>query len=112
MDSTNCGGPEVNRVWAPGSYLDRTRMNLNYVASLLIGYLPKSGLNQHFPCVVLYGIVDKNGVGLKIIYLIQGINHFCDIFTHLSWQKTITRHFILPCCEQLHLEIGINPQIF
>ena len=77
---------------------------------LLQGYLPKLGLNCHFPRDVLYGTVDKNGVGLKNIFLTQGINHICSVVTHL-WQKTMTGHLIWQCGEQLHLEIGTNSRI-
>ena len=77
---------------------------------LLQGYLPESGLNQHFPQDVLYGTVDKHGVSSKNIFLTQRINHICSVVTHL-WQKTMTVHLIQQCGEQLRLEIGTNSRI-
>ena len=74
---------------------------------LLQGYLPKSGLHRKYPRDVLYGKVDLHGLGLKNIFLSQGISHICDIIQH-TWHKSITGHLIQQSLEQLRLEIGIT----
>ena len=67
---------------------------------LLKAYLPKAGINRNFPRDILYGNADLHGLGLKNIYLVQGISHICNIVAHL-WNKSITGHLIQQCLEQL-----------
>ena len=74
---------------------------------LLKGYLPKSGINHHFPRDVLYGQVDQFRVGLKNIYLTQCISHVVNIVHH-CWHQSITGHLIQQSLELLRLELGIT----
>ena len=78
---------------------------------LLRSYLPKSGLNRHFPRDILYGQVDKHGIGLKNIYLTQGISHVIDIIHHL-WHNSLTGNLIVQSLEQLRMEVGVNGNLF
>ena len=78
---------------------------------LLKAFLPKSGFNRHYPRDFLYSNEDLQGLGLKNIYLVQGISHVCDIVHHL-WAKTITGHLIQQGLEQMRLELGVNTDFF
>ena len=77
---------------------------------LLQASLPRSGVNQYFPRDVLYSKASLNGVGLKNLFLTQGIAHLSDIVSNL-WSKTITGHLITQCLEHLRLEIGVSGNI-
>ena len=77
---------------------------------LLNSFLPKAGINRNIKRDVLYGPIAYQGLGLKDMYLTQGIAHVCDIVEH-SWKSTISGHFIEMCLEQLRLEIGRNVPI-
>ena len=74
---------------------------------LLKGYLRKSGINRHYPRDILYGQVDQYGVGLKNIFLSQGIVHVTNIVHH-CWHNSITGHLIKQSLENLRLELGVT----
>ena len=78
---------------------------------LLKSYLPRAGLNRHFPRDVLYGQIEKHGVGLKNLFLSQGISHIIDIINHL-WHSSLTGTLILQSLEHLRMELGVNGNIF
>ena len=78
---------------------------------LLKAYLPRAGINRHFPRDVLYGKVEKQGIGLKNLYLSQGIAHIVDIINH-TWHGSLTGTLISQSLEQLRLETGINGNLF
>ena len=78
---------------------------------LLKSYLPRAGINRHYPRDVLYGQVDKHGIGLKNLFLTQGISHVVDIINHL-WHKSLTGTLIRQSLEYLRIELGMNGNIF
>ena len=59
---------------------------------------------------MLYTPQHLQGVGLKNLYVQQGIDHVCDIVDHI-WKDDITGRFIQVSLENLRLELGINQPI-
>ena len=59
---------------------------------------------------MLYALPDSQGMGLRNLYLTQGISHVNEIIEH-TWKQSITGHFINISLEQLRLEIGVNINI-
>ena len=78
---------------------------------ILKEFLPRSGMNRNMKRDLIYSSNKFQGLGLKNVYLLQGIAHVSDIIEH-SWKRTITGHFIRMCLEALRLEIGVNGPIF
>ena len=74
---------------------------------LIQTFLPRSGINRNIKRDVLYGDIQVQGLGLKSLYLTQGIAHVGDIIEHI-WKETITGHLIKSCLENLRLELGCN----
>ena len=74
---------------------------------ILKEYLPKSGINQYIKWDVLYGKKELQGLGLKNLFLTQGLSHVNDIVNHMC-KHNITGHLITSNWEQLCLEIGLN----
>ena len=56
---------------------------------------------------ILYASISIQGLGLKNLFVNQGIIHVCDIIEH-TWMKIITGHFIQMSLESLRIELGIN----
>ena len=73
-------------------------------------FLPKSGVNRYIKRDVLYALTGSQGLGLKDIYLTQGISHVNEIIEHV-WKKSITGQFICTSLEYLRLELGCNCDI-
>ncbi len=78
---------------------------------LLKNILPKSGLVRTIKRDLLYGPTSLQGLGIKNLYLIQGLSHIYNIIEH-TWKETITGHFINTSLQMLRLEIGENGPIF
>ena len=78
---------------------------------LLKGYLPKTGVNCHFPRNILYGSPEEQGLGLKNLYVSQGVAHVVDIIQH-TWYNSLTGKLIRQSLEHLRMELGINGNIF
>ena len=74
---------------------------------LLKEFLPRSGVNRFVKRDVLYAPISLQGLGLKNLYMTQGLNHVCDIIEH-TWKDSITGNFINVSLESLRLEIGTN----
>ena len=70
-------------------------------------YLPKANVNRFIQRDILYGNIGVQGLGLKNLFLTQGISHIVNIIEH-QWKSTITGHLITSGLEQLRLEIGLN----
>ena len=49
---------------------------------LIKDFLPKSGINRYIKRDVLYALPSSQGLGLKDIYLTQGISHINEIIEH------------------------------
>lgn len=77
---------------------------------ILNAFLPKAEINRNFPFAVLYGTIASQGLGLKSLYLTQGITHVMDIMEQV-WKGTTTGHFMHISMEYLRLELGINDDI-
>ena len=56
---------------------------------LLQVLLPRAGINRNFKRDILYAPQGVQGLGMKDVYLTQGINHIIDIIDH-TWKKTLT----------------------
>ena len=78
---------------------------------LLKVLLPKIGISRTISRDVLYGPKSIQGIGLKDMYLVQGLSHITSIIEH-QWKDSITGFFIKSNLEQLRLEIGENGNIF
>ena len=78
--------------------------------NLIKEFIPRIGINRYIKRDVLYGLPSVQGLGLKDIYLTQGISHIVEIIEHL-WKKSITGHFITISLECLRLELGLNINI-
>ena len=70
-------------------------------------FLPKSGINRFIKRDVLYSPASLQGLGLKNLYLMQGIHHVTDLIENV-WKDSITGHFQMTSLEFLRLELGIN----
>ena len=77
---------------------------------ILNAFLPKAQLNRHFPFAVLYGTISSQGMGLKSLYLTQGITHVLDIMEQV-WKGSTTGQFLTISLEYLRLELGLNDDI-
>lgn len=74
---------------------------------LIKNFLPLAGINRYIKRDVLFALPDSQGLGLKNIYLTQGISHVCEIIEHM-WKKSITGHLLKTSLEHLRLELGVN----
>ena len=57
-----------------------------------------------------YGDVKAQGLGLKSLYLSQGIQHVTELLDHI-WKETTMGTFIQISLEYIQLELGINNHI-
>ena len=73
---------------------------------LLKSYLPKTGVNRHFPRDILYGDPKDQGLGLRNLYLTQGISHIVDMIQHL-WTNSLTGQLINQSLEHL---VNVNAE--
>ena len=73
--------------------------------------LTGSGICRYFPRAVLYGPLNKQGLGMNNIYHVQCIRHITDIIDH-SWKNTPSGKFITANIEACKLEIGLLGKIF
>ena len=74
---------------------------------LIKTFLPRTGINRNIKRDVLYGDLEVQGLGIKSLYLTQGLSHIADIIEH-TWKQTITGHLIKVCLENLRIELGCN----
>ena len=77
---------------------------------LIKSFLPKAGINRFIRREVLYATPAAQGLGLKDIYLTQGVQHINELVEHV-WKQSITGQFLLSSLEHLRLEIGVNGKI-
>jgi exonuclease III len=77
---------------------------------LLQSILPRAGVNRNIHRSILYGPIERQGLGARDPYLLQGIYHVRDMQEHL-WKNTSTGKFHKINLEQLRLEIGSNADI-
>lgn len=80
------------------------------MAPILRQFLPKMGINRNFPRDLLYAPKDVQGMDLKNPYILQGVNHICDIADHL-WKNDLTGKLLSCNLEQLRIEMGDNNTI-
>ena len=59
---------------------------------------------------ILYALPECHGLGLRNLYITQGINHVAELIEH-QWKQTITGHFQTISLEILCLELGVNDHI-
>ena len=93
----------------PATTLSESQCN-QIMWKLIQSFLPKSGINRYIKRDVLYSPVSLQGLGLKNLYILQGLYHINDIIEH-TWKQSITGHFIMTSLEALRLELGINKHI-
>ena len=74
---------------------------------ILKTYLPKSKINQYIKRDVLYGGIGKQGLGLRNLFLTQGVSHVISIVEHL-WKETITGYLIRASLENIQLAVRMN----
>ena len=55
--------------------------------------------------------MEKQGLGIKNLYVHQGVSHVINIIDHI-WHGTMTGKLMENCLQQLRLELGINGPIF
>ena len=77
---------------------------------ILNSFLPKSHINRNIKQDVLYADIQSKGLGLKSLYLSQGIKHIIELLEH-TWKNSTTGHFMRTSLEYLRLELGINLHI-
>ena len=77
---------------------------------LIKNFMPRTGINRYMKRDVLYALPDSQGLGLKNLYLTQGISHVCEMIEHM-WKQSITGHLIKTSLEYLRLELGVNIDI-
>ena len=77
---------------------------------LIKNFMPRTGINRYMKRDVLYALPDSQGLGLRNLYLTQGISHVCEIIEHM-WKGSITGHLIKTSLEYLRLELGVNIHI-
>ena len=80
------------------------------MAPVLRQFLPKLGLNRNIARDLLYAPQQIQGMDLNNPYILQGINHVCDISDHL-WKDDMTGKLFRCNLEQLRIEIGDNKPI-
>ena len=74
---------------------------------LLQAFLPKLGINRYMKRDVVYGGKSQQGLGIKNLFISQGLTHVNDLIEHV-WKNTITGHLIISSLENLRLELGCN----
>ena len=74
---------------------------------IIKGFLPKSGINRYIKRDVLFAPPALQGLGMKNLYVMQGIHHVADLVENV-WKNSITGHFQLTSLEFLRLELGVN----
>ena len=77
---------------------------------LLRAFLPKAGINRYIKRDVLYASPKVQGLGLKNLYLVQGIHHVSDLCENI-WKQLITGQFQMTSLEYMRLELGVNDHI-
>ena len=77
---------------------------------LLKHFLPRSGINRFIKRDVLFAPVGVQGLGLKNLFLTQGINHVSDLLEN-TWKNTITGQLQRMSLEYMRLELGVNSKI-
>ena len=74
---------------------------------LIQSFLPKLGINRYMKRDVIYGSKSKQGLGIKNLFITQGLAHVNDLIEHM-WKDTITGHLIVTELHNLRLEVGSN----
>ena len=77
---------------------------------LIDSFLPKAGINRNIRYDVLFGSVQARGLGLKSLFLTQGIAHISELLENV-WKDSVTGHFMITSLEYLRLELGTNAHI-
>ena len=78
---------------------------------LIKEFLPKAGINRYIKRDIMYACPEITGLGLKSLYLTQGISHVAELIEQ-QWKNSITGHFQMMNLECLRLELGLNIEIF
>ncbi len=73
-------------------------------------FLPKLGLNQHFPRVVLYGPPEMGGLQLRDLYIEQGIAQIMTLLRHV-YSNTTVGNMIMIAIQSLQMEAGTKVQL-
>ena len=94
----------------PATTLTKKECN-DIMWSLIKNFLPRMGINRYMRRDVVYALPESQGLGLKDIYLTQGISHICELVEHV-WKGSITSHLMQTSLEYLRLELGVNISIF
>ena len=82
----------------------------NITWQLLKAFLTKSGINRFIKRDVLFASVGAQGLGLKNLFLTQGISHISDLIENI-WKDSITRKLQRASLEYMRLELGVNRNI-
>ena len=90
----------------PATTLTETQCT-NIMWPMLKNFLPKSGINRHIRREVLYALPSSQGLGLKNLYINQGVQHVNEIIEH-CWKNNMTGHFIQTSLEYMRLELGMD----
>ena len=77
---------------------------------LIKEFLPRTAINRYIKRGILYVCPEFTGLGLKSLYLTQGISHVAEFIEH-QWKNSITGHFQMMTLECLRLELGLNIEI-
>jgi hypothetical protein len=80
------------------------------MSPLLKAVLPKAGMNQHFPRVVLYGPTAYQGMGVMHPWFHQELTHLQICLDVLNTHDLLS-NLLQACFESLRLEIGYPGQI-
>ena len=73
-------------------------------------FLPRTGIKRYIKRDILYACPEVTGLGIKSLYLTQGISHVTELIEH-QWKNSITGYFQMMTLECLRLELGLNIEI-
>ena len=76
---------------------------------ILSSLLPKIGINRHFPRAIVHGPINRGGLGISNMELLQGIDHVLTIVRQLR-NESPTSELIRLLIQQTQLEYG-QPEI-
>ena len=93
----------------PATTLSKVQCD-NIMWQLIKEFLPRAGINRYIKRDILYANHTIQGLGLKSLYLTQGISHIAELIEH-QWKNSITGHFQMMSLECLRLELGVNANI-
>ena len=92
--------------------LPLTEKECHFITALvLLEGLSRAGICQNMPRAVLYGAFSHQGIGLRNLYTIMGLQQLQALLDNL-WKNIITGKLLRISLEPFKLELGIQESIF